>query len=311
MSCLAIAQRWPLVFVAGFVFVSSTTRSQTPGRIEVKTHLGPAAEEVLHEKFEDESTRKRTLQAIEDAFVFGSGPWNREEAASRVVEVLSREGLALSRDQLRFEIVPLQLGDPKPQFQLETSLAVIDAVSSVMRRHSVLEEIGPTASRLIDPAQLQDYLKETVNVPDYQEVADSFDPALAIEAVTFEKPTTLLRIYGGTSNAVGRYYFCCLWTADTASGARRWSDVTGLATPPGNLLTHLAAVTIPAGTTAIVGTVADNFRDRLGHALRGGNTQIFIPHVRDFPFQEYRLAGGRSVSGIALESADRLLWFQQ
>jgi len=61
----------------------------------------------------------------------------------------------------------------------------------------------------------------------------------------------------------------------------------------------------------IVGTVADNFRDRLGHALRGGNTQIFIPHVKDFPFQEYRLVRAGAVSGIALESADRLLWFEQ
>ena len=74
---------------------------------------------------------------------------------------------------------------------------------------------------------------------------------------------------------------------------------------------HLAAATIPAGTTAIIGTVADNFHDELGHSKRGGNTQIFIPNVKTFPFQEYRFAGDtHSVSEIDLQSDDRTLRFR-
>lgn len=70
--------------------------------------------------------------------------------------------------------------------------------------------------------------------------------------------------------------------------------------------------TIPAGTTVIIGTVADNFVDQLGRPKLGGNTQIFVPHIRTFPFQEYRLAGEKSaVTEILLQSDDRILRFRK
>jgi hypothetical protein len=127
---------------------------------------------------------------------------------------------------------------------------------------------------------------------------------LKVEVIIFKKETTLLRLYGGTSKAIGRYYFCCLWPADTDSGNARtegltrfWSDASRLATPPDNLLNHLAKVTIPAGTTAIIGTVADNFADQLG---------------TEFPFQEYPFAGNKGgVSEIVLQLDDRILRISQ
>jgi hypothetical protein len=91
-----------------------------------------------------------------------------------------------------------------------------------------------------------------------------------------------------------------------------WADASGLATPPDNFLQHLAVATIPAGTTVFIGTVADNFPDGSGRFAKGGNTQIFIPHVVSFPFREYRFAAeGREVSDITIVLDDRTLRFRQ
>jgi hypothetical protein len=77
-------------------------------------------------------------------------------------------------------------------------------------------------------------------------------------------------------------------------------------------LIHLAAVTVPAGTQLLLGSVADNFKDAAGHALPGGNAQLFVSHVKDFPFDEYRLGhGGPAASAIAVWSDDRVLQFHR
>lgn len=127
----------------------------------------------------------------------------------------------------------------------------------------------------------------TAGVTDHEQVAKSFDSRFRVEVKTLEQPATLWRIYGGGSGPVGRYYFCCILEG-VADDARFWVDGSGLATPPENLRKHLARVTVPAGTAMLVGTVSDNFADKLGHLEKGGNTQIFIPHVQGFPFDDYR-----------------------
>ncbi|PWU08461.1 MAG: hypothetical protein C5B51_07870 [Terriglobia bacterium] len=69
---------------------------------------------------------------------------------------------------------------------------------------------------------------------------------------------------------------------------------------------------IPAGTTAIIGTVADNFPDARGHFRHGGNTQIFVPKVETFPFENCQFAGDKGNSGeIEIQSDDRSLWFRK
>ena len=98
---------------------------------------------------------------------------------------------------------------------------------------------------------------------------------------------TLWRVYGGGSAPLGRYFFCCL-RQSVSDDAQHWVDASALATPRENLRQHLAGVTVPAGTTVLVRTVADNFADQFGHLEKGGNTQIFMPYVRGFPFDEYR-----------------------
>jgi hypothetical protein len=91
----------------------------------------------------------------------------------------------------------------------------------------------------------------------------------------------------------------------------RWSDASGLATPPENLTDHLALVTIEAGTTVIVGTVADNFADQFGNLRVGGNTQIFVPNVKTSMFKNYRLKDGASqVSDVSIVKDDTILRFR-
>ena len=70
--------------------------------------------------------------------------------------------------------------------------------------------------------------------------------------------------------------------------------------------------TIPAGTIAIIGIVADNFPDAAGHFRPGGNTQIVVPEVKAFPFEECPLSGGKGgVTQIEIQSVDRILWFSK
>jgi hypothetical protein len=199
----------------------------------------------------------------------------------------------------------------------------VDLVSSVMRRYQILDELGQPRSTELEHKGLLDYLRDTVNVGDYDNVAKSFDPALKVEALTLRQEATLLRLYGGESKAIGRFFFCCLWFPPTTDFADLvaigkaelgfyWSDASGLATPPDNLGDHLAIAKIPAGTPVIIGTVADNFTDRFGRPAKGGNTQIFIPHVSTFPYQKYRLRPfSGAVSEIEVLSDDQVLWFRQ
>jgi len=270
------------------------------------------------------------IRDLEDAFFDGRRQWNKEnkeEVANRLAERLSREGRRVAREGNAFVALSGLPEDPTHELELQTSGpvvsaeqvrvaladlaqtrgALVDAVYSVVRRSSILKEIGPAASRPLDHSQLRDYLKEIANVPDYDQVTESFDPAFKTEVVTFDKPTKLWRLYGGTSNAEGRYFFCCSWT----EGAARWIDAGGLATPRANLRDRLAEVTIPERTTAIIGIVADNFLDQMGHFERGGNTQIFMPPLGTFPRQEFRLAGDKGdVFEIAVHLEDRTLRFR-
>ena len=83
----------------------------------------------------------------------------------------------------------------------------VEFVASDIRRHSVLRELSGEALQELDNQQLREYLKETLNLPDYTAVADSFDGDFQTSVFVFDAPTTLLRVYGGVSSPVGRYVF--------------------------------------------------------------------------------------------------------
>lgn len=154
---------------------------------------------------------------------------------------------------------------------------------------------------------------------DYDAVAKSFDPAFVTEVGVLQRETQLLRVYGASISPHRALLFCCLLRPEIRSGEppgpRKlvpfWSDASGLATPPENLRDHLAVVTIPAGTTALIGTVADNFHNAAGKPVPGGNAQIFIPHLATFPFERYKLAQFGAMTEIEIQSDDRILRFRK
>lgn len=314
-SVMARKQRTIAVLLSVFV-VAPSICGQVPRIGEVKVHLRESMDEVFRKRHLDPVAEKR----LQDAFFSGGEIFDKQQTANSLVEAMRHQDFTLAFEKDRFELLNKPLQNFDAELLLGTSTLFVDSVSSVIRRHSVLDEIGPVVSKSLNHNQLRAYLKDTMKVPDYVAVTDSFDPAFRAEAVTFMEPTTLLRLYGGGSQPIGRYFFCCLWPADTPADepgvtkkpARFWSDASGLATPPENLLNHLAVATIPAGTIAIIGIVADNFPDAAGHFRLGGNTQIVVPEVKAFPFEEYALSGGKGgVTQIEIQSVERILWFSK
>jgi hypothetical protein len=147
-------------------------------------------------------------------------------------------------------------------------------------------------------------------------VAESFDSRFPVEVVTLQSDVTLWRLSGGVSKPLGRYFFCCMFDVSRLSKVKvKWVDASGLATPPGNLRDALNAITVPAGTKAFIGTVADNFRDEFGNALPGGNIQLFVPHVTNFPYDSYQVANPPGftfpTSEITVLGDDRILRFRK
>jgi hypothetical protein len=94
----------------------------------------------------------------------------------------------------------------------------------------------------------------------------------------------------------------------------RWTDAGGLATPPGNMERDLALVTLPAGTRAVVGPIAD-YRDPAGPIKLGGNIQFFLPDPIDraaFHFERWRLApNGAEPTDIMLVKDGRAVRFRR
>ena len=146
-------------------------------------------------------------------------------------------------------------------------------------------------------------------MPDFEHVVDCFDHHRAPGvAKTLEEKTTLLRLYGGESMPMGRYFFCCRWAGNVFGGV--WSDAIWLAMPRGNLKSGLALVTLPAGTTVFIGIVADNFPNFLRVKAKGGNTQIFVPNVEASELQVFRAIDCSMPRDIAVVGHDRVLWFR-
>jgi hypothetical protein len=350
MSPSGISRRQLVVLAAILALVTPSIRSEVRlERREVDAHLRRAFEEVMGNRPDP-----ATMRLMHDAFAFSKdGKWDKERTTNNIDEAIRRGDLGLGLGHPHRggpfkahggEVTPpgsIHLTPPKPAAQTGhegkhlttgsvhprsapgwTSSDFVERVSAVIRRESILEEIRPATSEPLDRDQLRNCLKETTNVPDYDAVTESFHPGLPIQRITFSEPTKLLRLYGGNSHATGRYYFCCL-VGLTHSGSLqpiRWTDASGLATPPDNLHQHFAVATIPAGTTVFVGTVADNFPDQSGLFRKGGNTQIFIPQVEGVPFEEYQRARDetagvlwnlhRDISEIAVQLDDRILRFR-
>ena len=211
----ATARRWMLVFLIPVLAVlAPSIRSQKLLPREVDVHLRPAIEELNRTRGLD----RATLEHVREAFHSSDGTWNKERVTNRLAAAIARKEFGLSSDRKGFKILQKPATDPNPRLVLRTSGRFVESVSSVIRRLSILEEIGPGTSTKLGQDQLRVYLKDTVKVTDYQQVTEAFHPDLIAEAVTLKEPKTLLRLYGGKVQASGRYFFCCLqrspdWTS--------------------------------------------------------------------------------------------------
>jgi hypothetical protein len=252
---------------------------------------------------------------------------------------------AILRKQLQTQKLTLQTGNHDQQERFKLSIRnVSDVVEDprllsandeligrklleIKKRDETLEKMDAEEVARLEPLRrgkratstLENRLKR-VGVTDFKVVARSFDVHCEVHEMRLKKEVTLLRIFGGASKPIGRYLFCCLEASENMPQSvqrltgeyARWTDASGLATPPENLMEDLALVKLPAGTRFFSGVVADNFEDAGGNIKLGGNTQIFLPSVKDFPFEHYRLAeGGAEASDIiALFDEGRSLRFR-
>jgi len=160
------------------------------------------------------------------------------------------------------------------------AMAFYRELTSRIRLDTVINELEERAGAVrqhqteLTPADLDAELRK-IGVQDTASVVQSFNTEVSNPRMyRFTKPTTLLRIAGGTTAADGRFFMCCAW----GDGRTQFVDATNLALPPGNTKEVLVQKEIPAGTLAVVGPVADNFGKEFG-----GNTQVFIPNAFDQP----------------------------
>ena len=287
MSRSPLTRRWMLGCLPVLAVFAPPVWSQFVPRVEFERFHRAALREIIRKDYFDPEAVERVRKALEPRRIGTNQLWDKNRAAVRLGEVLRLRDLSLKNENGLFELRRQLPVDVHPKLFEQTSLDFVESLSSVIRRLSILDQLGPGRSSTIEQGQLPFYLMNTVKVTDHEQVAKSFDSKFRVEVKTLQQPTTLWRIYGGGSQPVGRYYFCCVMEG-VSDDAQFWVDASGLATPPENLRKHLAGVTIPAGTTVLVGTVSDNFADKVGHLEKGGNTQIFIPYVEGFPFDEYR-----------------------
>jgi hypothetical protein len=276
---------------------------------EVRAHFNDAVHDLARRNRLDLATEHRLRDALEPGLLVSKGSLLDRQKTEKSVAHYLREGrFGLEPHGRRLEI----LSRPREEYGSATrellSRELVRSFSSVIRRLSIVAELGDGSSQELDHAALGRYLKDNLRVDDYAQVQGSFDTTQAVQIVKLRSTTELLRIFGGDSKPIGRYFFCCLWGANdqippnrwsafTQILGSRWSDASNLATPPGNLRERLALVTIPAGTRVIVGTVADNFVNDAGIPRPGGNTQIFIPELKTFAFQEYRIEDSLRIEG--------------
>lgn len=247
-----------------------------------------------------------------------AGWYPNKNAADSVADRMKLVADGLKRVDLEFKVngqtprremtfAPVELRDRTSSSTKSAEDIFARAVNSVVRRDDIIESVHAQVVRELEgrsspdriKSDLETFLERDLKLKDHTAVAESFDPNVKVKLVELQQPTTLLRLFGGDSLPLGRYLFCCLVTPfapplQFLGSYERWTDASGLATPPENSHSDLAIVHLPAGTRILIGTVADNFPDKDGQYSLGGNTQMFLPTVSDFPYERYRLHRGNT-----------------
>jgi hypothetical protein len=313
-----------LAFLFSILAVLTPTQSQEIRMPEAKAHFDGAVRDLARRSNLSPEVERRLREELRPGFLVPNGSMlDRHRAKESIVQSLGERRFGLESHAEGLLILPKP--EKKYDFQTRQLLGgkLVESICSDIRRRSIVAEINDGSSyelnhgAELDHAALGWYLSDILRVHDHDQVRDSFDSTHIVNVVTLQKDMQLLRLYGGESKPIGRYFFCCVWSNGESPG-RQWSDATKLATPPGNLRRYLAKVTIPAGTTVIVGTVADNFADKSGLPIPGGNAQVFIPEVKVNAYLAHELIEDTShahiqgpiPSEILIVSDERVLRFR-
>jgi hypothetical protein len=313
-----------LTFLFSILAALAPAHSQEIRMAEARTHFDGAVRDLARRSNLSPEVERRLREELKPGFLVPNGSMlDRHRAKDSIARSLGERRFGLESHAEGLLILPKP--EKKYDFQMRQLLSgeLVESICSDIRRRSIVAEINDGSSYQLDHgaeldhAALGWYLNNVLRVHDHQQVRDSFDSTHIVNVVTLHKDIQLLRLYGGESKPIGRYFFCCVWPNGESPGLQ-WSDATKLATPPGNLLKYLALVNIPAGTTVIVGTVADNFANEVGIPRSGGNAQIFIPEVKMNAFLAHELVEDTSHahiqgplrSEILIVSDDRVLRFR-
>lgn len=328
-------RRWRLTLLVALLLLTSVgAEAQRRSSVrDIKKGYPAAAAEIVR-------TNPEVAKKLRELFPTESFELNKTTSAERAADTLRQQlqaqkftlKLQKQGEQQVLKLEPLKrrnllISKEAIEADSEVNTEIARTFVAISRREQILKDMGAkvvkTFGGLHDnqtQSDLAAYLKG-IRVTGYQDVANSFDAKSVTQLITLPKEVTLLRIFGGGSKPSGRYMFCCLAVPEGAppeiqarSGpSSRWTDASGLATHPNNLLSDLAAVKVPAGTRLFIGTVKDNFEDASGLLKPGGNTQLFLPAENNFPYEHYRRTeDAPEASDIVVRfDNDKILHFQR
>ena len=153
MSRSPRARRWILGGLPVLIVFAPPIWSQFVERAEFQRFHQDALREIIRKRNLDPAAAERVRKALQPG-VGTDGLWDKNRAGGRF-EV---------RRQLRV--------DPQPELFARSSQDFVDSLSSIIRRLSILDQIGPGPTSSIGQAQLQAYLRDTMKVTDYEQVAN-------------------------------------------------------------------------------------------------------------------------------------------
>ena len=226
---ISVTARWWLPFVL-LVVLATAGSGQYLREAEVKAHGRDAITDFVRRSGVDPATALRVQREFEKALPSGL-PVDESRTQVSLARALRAKkfGLASENSGLRLLNKPEKNYDNQEIDRMAGQLT--RSLFSDIRQRSIVAEIGSGESKTFGRTQLVPYLRDTLRVPDYQNVADSFAGFQDVKVITLDQDTELLRLYGGESKPIGRYFFCCTWSLTTPGETIRWSDASGLATP--------------------------------------------------------------------------------
>ena len=175
--------------------------SQAVVRVEFEKFYRAALRELVRGDDLDAAALEHVRQALVPRNIGTSGLWDKNSAAVKLTEALKQGDVTLRHNDGRFEIRVTPRTEIQPETLQQASVEFVDSLSTVIRRLSIMDQLGQGRSFAIEQDQLQAYLKDTVKVSDHEQVAKSFDSKFKVEGMILQEPATLWRIYGGELRA--------------------------------------------------------------------------------------------------------------